>query len=92
MSDSSRYNVLGLEHSMTQDGALWDPGVQGQPLPTAPCALSGDGKAGGAEVGKQGEALVASSISLTSEGQTWHLPSPRICACRGSAEHPLLGG
>lgn len=39
-SDSSRYNVLGLECSVTQDGALRDPGVQrGSPLPTAPCAL-----------------------------------------------------
>lgn len=31
VSDSSRYNVLGLELSVTQDGALRDPGV-----PTAP--------------------------------------------------------
>lgn len=49
VSDSSQYNVLGLERSVTQDGALWGPGgAVGQP-PAHGSPRSGrrGGKAGG---------------------------------------------
>jgi len=48
-SDSSQYNVLGLERSVTQDGALQGPGgVVGQPpAHGSPCSGGRGGKTGG---------------------------------------------
>ena len=43
-------------------------------------------------MGKQGEAFISSGVSLTLEGETWHLPPLSISvACRGSAVHPVIG-
>lgn len=48
-SDSSRYNVLGLACSVTQDGALLGPGgaVGQPPAHGSPCSGRRGGKAGG---------------------------------------------
>lgn len=48
-SDSSQYNALRLERSMTQDGALWGPGgaVGQPPAHSSLCSMRRGGKAGG---------------------------------------------